>query len=104
MREFDHIGLPAGQSHPEERFVAHTQVWVTDPHRHPFRVEWLRCLPDSTVPEKLRAAPHEAYHVDSIETESAGLKVLLPPFSSVAGHRVGFYETGDGVVVELMEF
>ena len=104
MRRFDHIGLPTSRAQPEERFVERTRVWVTDPHRHPFRVEWLRYLPDSPAPERLRTCAHVAYHVDDIEAEAAGLSVLLPPFSSVAGHRVGFYETADGAVVELMEF
>lgn len=104
MRHFDHIGLPTRTVQPEERFVERTRVWVTDPHRHPFCVEWLRYLPDSPAPEKLRTSPHVAYHVDSIEEESAGLSVLLAPFSSVAGHRVGFFQTADGAVVELMEF
>lgn len=104
MREFDHIGLPSDQLRSDERFVERTQVWVTDPHAHPFRVEWLRYLPGSTAPEKLRRTPHVAYHVDSIEVEAAGLTALLAPFSSVAGHRVGFYETNDGAVIELMEF
>jgi len=104
MREFDHIGIPTDHVHSAERFVERTRVWVTDAHLHPFRVEWLRYLPDSPAPEKLKTAPHVAYHVDSIEAESAGLTVLLPPFSSVADHRVGFYETADGAIVELMEF
>lgn len=104
MRTFDHIGLPTQTVHPEERFVERTRVWVTDPHSHPFRVEWLRYLDDSPAPEKLRRMPHVAYHVDDIAAESAGLTVLLAPFSSVAGHRVGFFETSDGAVVELMEF
>ena len=67
-------------------------------------MEWLRYLPESAVPDKLRQSPHVAFRVDSIERESEGLAVLLPPFASVAGHRVGFFETPDGAVVELMEY
>ncbi len=104
MREFDHIGLPASVRQPNERYVARTKVWVTDPKLHPFRVEWLRYEEDSPVPDLLRNACHVAWHVDDIAAESQGLTVILPPFDSVAGHRVGFFRTQDGVIVELMEY
>ncbi|HSK68452.1 MAG TPA: hypothetical protein VLA21_04260 [Candidatus Limnocylindria bacterium] len=104
MRTFDHIGLRTFTPQPGERFVQKTRVWVTDPHLHPFRVEWLRYEADSTVSDELKDAAHLAWHVDSIEEESRGLAELIAPFYSVAGHRVGFYRTADGAVVELMEY
>lgn len=104
MRRFDHIGLRSGGARAGERYVSKTKVWVTDPLLHPFRVEWLRYEADSPVPEAVRDRPHVAYRVDSIAAESEGLRVLIPPFSSVAGHTVGFFETPDGAVVELMEY
>ena len=104
MRTFDHLGLTSTQCRPGERFVSKTRVWVTDPGQHPCRVEWLRYEPESTVPSEIRDNPHLAFHVDSIERESAGLEVLIEPFASVAGHVVGFFRTDDGVIVELMEY
>lgn len=104
MKTFDHIGLPTRDKQPNERFVEKTRVWVTDPHEHPFAVEYLRYEADSPVSEFLRTHPHVAFHVDSIARESANLKVLIEPFSSVAGHTVGFFLTEDGLPVELMEF
>lgn len=104
MREFDHIGLPSQTVQPNERYVQKTKVWVTDPHAHPFRVEWLRYEPDSPVSPFMKEHPHVAYHVDSIARESAGMTVLIEPFASVAGHVVGFFETDDGVIVEMMEY
>ena len=104
MKEFDHVGMTTTEQQPGERFVAKTRVWVTDPHLHPFRVEWLRYEPDSTVSVFMQKHPHVAYHVDSIEKESKGMEVLIEPFASVAGHVVGFFKTSDGVIVELMEY
>ena len=66
MRTFDHIGLPTSVVQPNERFVARTRVYVTDPHTHPYRVEWLRYEPDSPAPPFMQQNPHVAYHVDSI--------------------------------------
>ncbi len=104
MRVFDHIGLTTTLQQPEERYVVKTKVWVTDPKKHPFRIEWLRYEADSPVPDLLRNACHVAWRVDDIEKESRGLKVILPPFASVAGHVVGFFQTQDGAIVELMEY
>ena len=104
MKEFDHVGMTTTEKQPGERFVEKTRVWVTDPHLHPFRVEWLRYEADSPVCAYMKEHSHVAYHVDSIEAESAGLEVLIAPFASVAGHVVGFFKTGDGVIVELMEY
>jgi catechol 2,3-dioxygenase-like lactoylglutathione lyase family enzyme len=104
MRELDHIGLRTSQPQEGERFVQKTRVWVTDPQLHPFRVEWLRYEPDSPVSDELKDNPHLAWHVDSIEEESRGLTELIAPFHSVANHRVGFYRTPDGAIVELMEY
>lgn len=104
MRVFDHIGLTTAQRQPAERFVARTRVWVTDPGQHPYRVEWLRYEPDSDVPPLIRSSPHLAFRVDSIARERGGLKTLIEPFPSVAGHVVGFFQTDDGVILELMEY
>ncbi|NLA54175.1 MAG: hypothetical protein GX858_07495, partial [Clostridiales bacterium] len=74
------------------------------PQLHPFKIEWLRYEEDSTVPDILRKSCHVAWHVDDIAAESVGLKVIIAPFSSVAGHVVGFFQTDDGAIVELMEY
>ena len=103
-KTFDHVGITTSLPQPEERFVEKTRVWVTDPLKHPFRVEWLRYEPDSTVPDELKNNPHVAYKVDSIDKESRGLVTMIEPFASVANHRVGFFKTGDGLIVELMEY
>jgi hypothetical protein len=51
----------------------------------------------------VRHQPHVAYRVDDIEAAAAGLKVLLAPFD-VGPRIVGFYQTSDGAVVELVKY
>ena len=104
MRVFDHIGMTTTKKMPNERYVQQTKVWVTDPQLHPFKIEWLRYEDESTVPDILRNSCDVAWHVDDIAAESVGLKVIIAPFSSVAGHVVGFFQTDDGAIVELMEY
>jgi hypothetical protein len=102
--EFDHIGLVTNEKKTGEDWVESTRVWVTNPKEHPFRVEWLRYEPDSPVTGPVREKAHVAYRVDDIAEAARGLKVLLKPFEVGGFTRVGFYETGDGVVVELMQY
>src|SRR5262245_39022842 len=102
--EFSHVGLITDEPKPDEIFVAATRVWITDFLKHPHHVEWLRFEPDSPVTGPVRHQPHVAYRVPSIAEAAHGLKVLLEPFIALPNLRVGFYQTPDGAVVELMEY
>ena len=101
--QFDHLGTPTTRKHANEIWVEASRVWVTDAHKHPFGIEWLRFEPDSPVTGPVRQGPHVAFRVESIAEAARGLKVLLEPFD-VGFAVVGFYQTGDGAVVEFMEY
>ncbi len=102
--KFEHIGLVTDEKKSGEDFVASTRVWVTNPKEHPFHVEWLRYEPDSPVKGPVREKAHVAYRVDDLSEASKGLKVLLEPFEVGGFTRVGFYQTADGAVIELMQY
>lgn len=102
--KFDHIGLVTDEKKGEEIFINTTKVWVTDYNKHPYKVEWLRYESDSPVKGPVREKPHVAFAVANLEEASKCLKVLLEPFESVPGLRVGFYEYEDGAIIELMEY
>ena len=101
--QFEHIGLITTEPKPGESFVEATRVWRTNYLEHPYRVEWLRFEADSPVTGPVREMPHVAYRVEDIEAASEGLKVLLAPFD-VGPRIVGFYQTPDGAVVELVKY
>ena len=101
--KFDHIGLITDEVKDGESFVDATRAWVTNPHEHSFKIEWLRYEPDSPVTGPVRTQPHTAFRVDSLEKACKGLKVLLQPFD-VGFATVGFYQTSDEAVIELMEY
>jgi hypothetical protein len=102
--QFDHLGVPTTKKHANEIWIEPSRVWVTDAHRHPFGVEWLRYEPDSPVTGPLHDQPHLGFRVErreQIEELSKGMKVLLKPFET--GFCVaGFYETDDGAIIELV--
>lgn len=102
MREFDHIGLPVAGKQPEEMYVEATKVWVTDPLRHPQRIEYLRFEPDSPVGGPVRELPHVAFRVDDLDAEIKDAEILLGPFQPTGTLRVVFVRK-DGAVWEFME-
>ena len=95
--EFNHIGLITEEPKEGESYVAATKVWVTNPHEHPFKIEWLRFEPDSPVTGPVRTEPHISWRVDDLDAAAAGLEVLLEPFD-VGFAIVGFYRAADGAV------
>lgn len=103
MMKFDHIGLVTDEKNKGDTFVEATKVWVSNPHEHPFKIEWLRFEADSPASGPVRNQPHAAFRVDNLKEASLGLEVLLQPFD-VGYAMVGFYMTGDGAVIELMEY
>ena len=102
MRAFDHVGVPTHEKQPEEMYVEATRVWVTDPMRHPHRIEYLRFDSDSPVKGPVRDLPHIAFRVDRLEPEVEGAEILLGPFSPTQTLRVVFV-LKDGAVFEFME-
>ncbi len=103
MRTFHHIGLPTDESHPGEYFVEDTKVWVTDPRKHPYKVEYLRFEAGSPVTGPVRDLPHVAYRVDDIQAELLGEQVLIEPFEPSPNFTVAFI-LKDGAVIEFMKF
>ena len=102
-KEFHHIGLPTDTSQPGEVYVEDTKVWVTDPRKHPYKIEFLRFEKNSPVKGPVRDLPHVAYRVDDMDAALRGEKVLLEPFSPSPGFMVAFV-IKDGAVVEYMTF
>ena len=102
MRAFDHVGIPTSDPHEGEMYVAATKVWVTDPARHPHRIEFLRFEPDSPVQGPVRDLPHVAFRVPQLEPELDGTEILLGPFQATDTLRVVFV-LRDGAVFEFME-
>lgn len=102
MRAFDHVGIPTGEKQAGEMYVPETKVWVTDPMRHPQKIEYLRFEPESPVTGPVRDLPHTAFRVDNLDREIEGTEVLLGPFYATETLRVVFVKK-DGAVFEFME-
>ena len=47
--QYHHTGVVTDQKQPNEFYVEATKVWVTDPDDHPYRIEFLRFEPNTSV-------------------------------------------------------
>ena len=99
---FDHIGIPARAKREGMRFLESKRLWLTSPGDHPFRVEWLWDEADSPEAELVRAVPHVAYRVASLEEAMRGRHVVAEPFDVFGEVRVGFVEV-DGAPIEFVQ-
>ena len=68
----------------------------------PFRIEWMRFDPDSTLPDLVQKVPHVAFEVDDLEAALDGREVLTEPNSPSPGVLVAFV-VDNGAPVELMQ-
>ncbi len=103
MRQFHHAGVVTETPQEGEVFIEALRAWITDPTRHPRRLQWIRFAEDSPVRGPVRELPHFAFQVDDLDAELAGRKVLFGPVEARPGLRVAFIEE-DGGVLELLHF
>ncbi len=103
MKKFNHVGIPTSVTHENESFNADIGLYVTDFSDSEHRIEWLRFLEDSPMPEELKTTAHVAYEVDNLEEAMKGKKVLLEPFDANDTLRIAFIME-DEAPVELMQY
>lgn len=99
---FHHFGVPTQTKQPDETYIAGGKVFVTDPERHPYRVEFVRFECDSPMPQAVQSRAHAAFIVSNLEAALQGQNVIIPPFDATPTLRVAFILDGDAVI-ELME-
>ena len=100
-KEFHHIGIPTPVTQPNEIHLADAKLFITDALQSEHRIEWLRFEPGSPMPELLRRTAHVAFTVENLDEALQGKKILLPPFSPMAGLRVAFVQEGEAPVEYL---
>lgn len=97
-----HVGFPTETTHADETLLEDAGVYVTDPEGDPYMIEWLRFLPDSSMPKELKVGAHLAFEVDDLAAALEGKELLIEPFSPAEGVRIAFI-LHEGVPVELMQ-
>ncbi|MCQ1057663.1 hypothetical protein ACQKPX_20010 [Photobacterium sp. DNB23_23_1] len=103
MKKFNHVGIPSPVEHSGESFNPDISLYTTDFEKSENRIEWLRFLDNSPLPEVLKNTAHVAYEVDDLDKAIEGKEILLEPFSPNESLRVAFIME-DEAPVELMQY
>jgi hypothetical protein len=99
---FHHFGVPTKIKQAREQYLEGAKIYVTDPDKHPYKVEFLRFEAESPLPKAVRTQPHAAFVVDDLPKALRGEKVIIEPFDATDTIRVAFIAQGDAVI-ELMQ-
>lgn len=100
---FDHIGVVTTERQPNENWVEHSRVWVTNPRKHPHAIEFLRFEPDSPTPRIAKENIHIAFRVDRLEDHLTDGEIVIPPFQVVDMAKVVFI-VANGLLIEYMQY
>ncbi|MGF1759315.1 hypothetical protein L4D76_15505 [Photobacterium sagamiensis] len=103
MKRFNHVGIPTSVEHADEIFKSDIGLYVTDFAESEHRIEWLRFLEDSPMPEELKTTAHIAYEVNDLEEAIKGKTILLEPFNANDSLKIAFIME-DEAPVELMQY
>ena len=87
---FDHIGITTEERMPGENWVEQARCWVTNPHKHPERIEFLRYEEPGLVPPRILHGAHIAYRVDDLDKYLEGQEIIVPPFVVANSLEVAF--------------
>jgi hypothetical protein len=100
--EFHHLGIPANEVRPGERYSARFCMYTSDSDCQLVHVQWHRYTADSCLDPLVRSLPHAAFKVDNLGRAVVDRKVLLGPYEPISGYRVVIIDDG-GMPVELIE-
>ena len=103
MFEIVHIGIPTTQSKENEMFVEGAGIYVTEPEKSPFKIEYVRFLPNTVFPQDMQYDVHVAAKVDSIdEYVKKADSVIVPKMDN--GDCYLCFVKKDMAIIELIEF
>ncbi|MGE3804768.1 MAG: hypothetical protein AB7K24_08865 [Gemmataceae bacterium] len=109
-KAFDHIGVWTTEQQEGERWVPETEVWVTNPRKHPGRIEFLRPKQPPQISRdqpglwKLWNYPHIAYRVDSLAQAIEGKELVYGPFEPGGPFVIVAFVLEHGAVIEYLEY
>ncbi len=74
--KYMHTGMIVGEKMPEMTFVEPLKVWISDPSKSPYAIEFLYFEIDSPMAAAIQECPHVAYEVEDIDAAMEGKAIL----------------------------
>lgn len=102
MRTFNHVGLLTNEIPEGATFNEGLSVWLTDFSISPNKIEFMKFVPGSCMPDIIQKQGHIAYTVPNLEEELKDKKVIFGPVVCDEHLTIAFIEE-EGIAIELME-
>jgi hypothetical protein len=78
------------------------KIHLTEPDKHPYRVEFLRFEEGCPLPKEIQTMCHAAFEVDDIEEAIKGYKVIMEPVEVSETMKCAFI-MDDKALIELIQ-
>lgn len=102
MKEILHIGIPTNKSIAGERYLDNLKLYVTDPGKSPYQIEYVRFTPETLLPPAVQFAPHIAFSTDHMKEELEAFdEVLFGPVDM--GEMVIAFAKKDEIIFEISQ-
>ncbi|MDN3507314.1 MAG: hypothetical protein P0S94_00155 [Simkaniaceae bacterium] len=103
-RSYHHYGIPTTEKKEGETLVeTHDFKFFSTPFEaNKWNIQWHRFPKDHGLPELVTQVPHIGFHVDNLDAELKGAKILFGPYEPLTGYRTAMIEE-HGVPIELIE-
>lgn len=98
---FHHFGVPDATKREGAMFVEGAGVHVTDPEKHPYRIEFLRFEKNCPMPKDIMENAHAAFMVGDLDAALKDRNVILPK-TDLGELFIAFIKDGEAVI-ELMQ-
>ena len=102
MSKFVHFGVPTTKKQPNETYLEGAKAYITDPEKHPYKIEFVRCEKGCALPKPIQTTPHAAYQVDDIRAAVKGREIVMPPTAMSDTMTIAFIRDGDALL-ELVQ-
>lgn len=100
--KYHHLGIPTNEVKDDEVYLDKFKMFVSGYEKSEYKIEWMRFLPESKLPEIVKKIPHIAFEVDDINEAIKGKNVIIKPNKPSPEYLVAFIEE-NGAPIELLQ-
>ncbi|MCB9247999.1 MAG: hypothetical protein H6613_05390 [Ignavibacteriales bacterium] len=102
MLKYHHLGIPTNDKKPNETYLEEFKMYVSGFDESEYKIEWMRILPESDLPEIVKDIPHIAFEVEDLELAIKDKKLLIKPNKPSPEFIVAFIEE-NGAPIEFIQ-
>ena len=100
--KYHHLGIPTCEKRQDEVYLDDFKMFISGYDKSEFKIEWMRILPESKLPDLVKNIPHIAFEVDNLSEILIGKKVIIEPNFPSPEYKVAFIEE-NGAPIEFLE-